>query len=377
MRTVVYWILLSSFAACSVAPRVDKGLARCIWVDRWDYRTPRDIERIMDDCRNGGYTAVLFQVRGNGTVCFRSRNEIWSEHFGFQDPGFDPLRTAVEAAHARGLELHAWVNLMPGWVGDKDPTDERQLWRCRQNWFLQDRDGRLQQRAPGKYLALNPCLPAVRRHLTDICREIVTGYDVDGLQLDYVRFPEPETSGIVLGSDERTLGMFTAATGRASTDTSALLGWQSGCVTQLVREIAAVVHAVPGRKVALSAAVFADVAVARTRVLQDWGEWTQQRLLDAVFPMDYTADAGEFDSRLRADIANAHGTPVVMGVGVYQHTDPGQSTAQLREALAAGARGIAVFNYRTLYGTDTKPPSDLQRDIRVQITSWFAGKGGG
>src|SRR5882672_6264994 len=108
---------LVAIAACSSGPGRHAGLARTVWVDRWDYRTPVDIERVLEDCRRDGFTAVMFQVRGNGTLCYPGGNEVWSETFHFRDPGFDPLVTAVRAAHARGLQLHAWINAMPGWVG--------------------------------------------------------------------------------------------------------------------------------------------------------------------------------------------------------------------------------------------------------------------
>ncbi len=67
---------------------------RAIWVTRWDYKSPADIARVMDNCKSAGFNTVLFQVRGAGTVFYPSRIEPWAEEFGGRDPGFDPLGVA-------------------------------------------------------------------------------------------------------------------------------------------------------------------------------------------------------------------------------------------------------------------------------------------
>jgi len=359
-------------AACSTMPRGADALQRCIWVDRWDYHSAADIDAIMANCQRQGFSAVMFQVRGNGTVAFRSSLEVWSERYGFKDPGFDPLARAVAAAHQHGLQLHAWVNLLPGWVGNQPPADARQLWRSRRDWFLQTRDNQFQQQRPGKYLALNPCLPEVRRYLAQLCGEIASRYPVDGVHLDYVRFPdEPDDDPEQLGTDPGTLSLFTGATGRAVSERQALHAWQVRCVTALVQQVREAI-AVPDRHVALTAAVFADPQQALAKVRQDWGDWCRRGLLDAVLPMDYTADDAQFSARARAAVLHAGGAAVVVGVGAYRHSSSDQTIRQLDAAHAAGARGVAVFNYRALFGAalpGAPPPEELRRRVGSWLTT--------
>jgi uncharacterized lipoprotein YddW (UPF0748 family) len=372
------------FGACRSGPDPARSLERAIWVDRWDWRTAQDIERAMDDCRNLGFTAVMFQVRGNGTVHWRSQREVFSERFAFKDPGFDPLRVAIEAAHSRGMQLHAWVNVMPGWVGVEPPGDPRQLWASRPEWFLMDKNGDRQRPGPGRYLNLNPALPEVRRYLAGLCREIAEFYPVDGVHLDYVRFPDPEPDGPLLGADPRTLALFTGATGARSTDVERLRGWQIECITQTVAEISQEVRSVQGRRVLLTAAVWADQAQARDKVRQDWASWCRRRLVDAVFPMNYTGDDATFAGLARADVEAAAGVPVLMGVGLYRLGDAEQCVRQFDAALQAGARGVAVFNYRSLFGARAggtggavgaaaggPDPSELRR----RIGTWLLTRG--
>lgn len=361
----IVWLL----AACAAPPPLLSGYGRSIWIDRWDYAGEGDIERAIDDCHRAGFTAVLFQVRGNGTVAYPSSIEVWSERFGHRDPGFDPLAVALRAARARGMELHAWVNVVPGWSGVEDPADPGQLWRRQPGWFLQDGQCRPQRRAPGRYLALNPCLPEVRAYLADVCREIASRYAVDGIHLDYVRFPDPEPGGRELGTDPATLNLFSAASGRPAADRDALHRWQAACVTRLVADIGAAVRAARP-SVRLTAAVFADPADALAKVRQEWPLWCRRGLVDAVFPMNYTGDGAQFASRARRAVAAAHGVPVVMGIGLYKLEDAAQGREQLDAALAAGASGVAVFSHRALFGAERGADPERQARLRADLGSW-------
>lgn len=372
MTRILVVLLVGVLAsACSSAPAPATGLSRCIWVDRWDYRTEADIERIMEDCSRGGFTAVMFQVRGNGTVYYPSHHEVWSEHFGYRSPGFDPLQVALDAARRRGLELHAWVNLVPGWIGDEPPPDERQLWNARPEWFLQDRAGQREPMGKGRYLGLNPCLPEVRRYLASICAEIARRYDVDGIHLDYVRFTDADYSGSEqYPRDPRSLALFMNETEAEPDDVGAFDRWKADCVTRLVQEVSSAVRANARPGAALTAAVFPEPEVALRKVQQDWPEWAERRLVDAVFPMNYSGNSGAFARRARAEVAAADELPVVIGVGVHLHDDPEQSVGQLEAALDAGARGVGVFNYRSLFGGLGREPTNGQDLIRRALSAW-------
>ncbi|MGE3174216.1 MAG: glycoside hydrolase family 10 protein [Planctomycetota bacterium] len=355
---------------CASGPRLRHGIGRSVWVDRWDYRTAADLERVVDACHRAGFEAVIFQVRGNGTVYYPSSIEVWSEQFEFRDPGFDPLGTVVRAAHARGMQVHAWVNMAPGWVGTREPAEPRQLWQSRREWFLHDRDVEPQRRADGKYLALNLCLPEVRAYLVDLCREVTQRYDVDGLHLDYIRFPDPEPDGRLLGADPATMVRFTGSTGRSRDDEVALRRWQADAVTRVVADVQAALRGLD-RRVLLSAAVLADRSIALERNRQDWARWCRERLVDAIVPMNYTDDDVRFAAQVRDAVDVAAGVPVIVGVGVYKHGAAAQTRAQLDAAVAAGASGIGIFNYRTLFGAGAEVPAARREDLRRGVGAWL------
>jgi len=162
---------------------------RATWVITWEHISSSDtpeegksrIRNILDDHVSANMNAVLFQIRQGGTAYYDSPFEPWGYYSGYANPGYDPLAYAIEQAHERGLELHAWFNTFqcsstyPG-----SPSAEHPEWICR------DQNGNPMT----SYRALSPGLPAVREYTINVAMDIVNRYDIDGLHLDYVRWNE-------------------------------------------------------------------------------------------------------------------------------------------------------------------------------------------
>ncbi|RJP32479.1 MAG: hypothetical protein C4547_13855 [Phycisphaerales bacterium] len=326
---------------------------RALWVTRWDFRSPRDIAAIMERCRQSGFNTVLFQVRGNGTVTYPSRYEPWAEEFDGRDPGFDPLATACAEAHRRGLALHAWVNVIPGWRGKTAPTDPRQLYNAHPDWFWHDEYGRRQPF--GWYNSLNPCLPEVRQYLVAVMHEIVRRYPVDGLHLDYIRFPNEwhamyESLGRVpdYPRDRRTLAMFTRQTGAAhpELDPARWDAWRAAQVTQLVAQIRGMMRDTrPGAQLSAAVGAFPDEAMRKH--YQDSARWVRERLVDAVYPMNYSSNMPTFERCLDTWRGIARGVAVVPGV-MFDKRDADLVSAQVSRAVDAHG-GFAAFAYNSLF----------------------------
>ncbi|MCO6438889.1 MAG: family 10 glycosylhydrolase [Phycisphaerae bacterium] len=324
---------------------------RAVWVTRWDYRTPSDIAAVMENCRRAGFTDVLFQVRGAGAAFYRSRLEPWADELGGHDPGFDPLSVACREAHKRGVRLHAWANVMPAWYGKKPPGNPRQLYNARPEWFLRDENG---QRQPlGWYCSLNPTYPEVRRYLTDVMREIVARYPIDGLHLDYIRLPVDPSPAYAPGQavpdyprDRRTLASYQAATGKRPDDDPALwTRWRAAQVTRLVADIRAMQERIkPG--IMLSAAVGADPERSYRAYYQDSRRWLAQGLVDAVFPMNYDASPAEFERRARDWAAIGRGRVVQ---GIMFDKRPGRIVREQLQCAHAYGRHYAIFAYNSLF----------------------------
>lgn len=341
-----WWFLLSLpglLGSCVTIPSLDPQLGKCVWVNRWEYRTASDINRIMRSCSDAGVSTVMFQVRGNGTAFYSSRQEVWAEEFGFKSPAFDPLSQAVAAAHANGLKIQAWVNMLPGWRGDTPPVDKRQLFHTRPDWFLKTGGPPPGAVREGSYHWLNPCLPDVRSYLATICREIADDYEVDGIHLDYIRFPGAAPADAP--SDPESRRLFRSERGvDPEREPELFAAWKRDCVTRLVQDVRRELLGLH-RPVRLTVAVIADLQKSTTQLQQNWPEWARHGAIDAVFPMAYGGDDERFRKDVGACVASAGSVPVIAGVGAYKHETPSQTVDQMDAAIALGAKGVAIYGY--------------------------------
>lgn len=341
----------TSFSSLSSFPRA-RGAERAMWVTRFDYKTRADVVNVVERCRSAGFNSILFQVRGNATALYRSSYEPWAEQLGGVDPGFDPLQVAIDTAHAHGMRISAWVNVMPAWWGTEPPKDPEQVVNQHPEWLWYDQHGVRQPYSNKFYVSLNPCLPAVRRYLAAVMRDIVARYSVDGLHLDYLRFPneqppgEPDRLSLDYPRDETTVGLFHADTGKKpDQDRTAWNAWRTEQVTTLLREIRQTVReARPS--VELTAAV-GSVPQSALSHFQDTETWLAEDLLDVVYPMNYTGDLQVFEQRFAVWKQIANESHVVMGVSL----EPGDMQVAGRELeLALRAfNGYSVYAYASIF----------------------------
>jgi uncharacterized lipoprotein YddW (UPF0748 family) len=324
---------------------------RAIWVTRYDYRTEEDIRAIVANCASLGFNTVLFQVRGQADAYYRSRIEPWAERLGGRDPGFDPLDVACREAHRRGVALHAWVNVMPAWKGKTAPAAARHVWNEHPEWIVAGKDGK-RQRLNDHYVCVNPCLPAVREHLTAVARDIVTRYPVDGLHLDYIRFIEGDWS-----YDRETLRLFGGSPAR---DPEGWAAFRRDAVTEVVRSIRkAARQAAPD--VVLSAAVFPTARGRRERS-QDAEAWAREGIVDWVVPMTYEDGEADFGALVDDAFKAFRGTRVLPGVGAYKHDTADQTVRQVR--LAGGS--FSLFAYSSLFASADDSQADQERLRRAR-----------
>lgn len=374
--TIAGALLLTLLSLTGCASWAPTDPVRAIWVTRFDYRTEADVERIMENCANAGFNTVLFQVRGNATAFYDSPYEPWPEQLDFEDPGYDPLAVACARAHDHDIELHAWVNVMPAWRGvDPPPEDVGQLYHTHPEWFWYDQYGKRQE-LTWFYVSLNPCLPEVREYLVEVFADIARRYEIDGLHLDYIRFPNehpaiPRDSGIDYPRDERTLALYRDATGLAPDDDPERWNeWRTAQVTQLVADIHDMLRRTrPGAALTTAAGVVAKNALKHH---QDSRAWIQQGLVDAVMHMNYTNNTTTFYSRQALWLDIEGPAALVPGLWFGKHETALESSDAVMGQIAV-ARDVTghfcVFAYSALFDStdeDLTSQDDAQRALRAE-----------
>ncbi|MDN0196101.1 family 10 glycosylhydrolase [Streptomyces sp. S.PNR 29] len=285
----------------------------------------------LDRAAQNRLNTVILQVRPTADALWPSSFEPWSQYLtGTQgaSPGWDPLGTAVEEAHARGLELHAWFN--PYRVASHaDPTRLVATHPARKHpeWVV----------TYGGKLYYNPGLPEVRAFVQDAMLDAVRQYPVDAVHFDDYFYPYP-VAGQTFDDDAAYADHGGGFARRAD--------WRRDNIDRLVRETAARIERIrPGTQFGISPfGVWRNEATdpfgSDTRagvqtyddLYADTRRWVREGWIDYIVPQLYWHigfDAADYDELVSwwAEVARGSRTSLYLGEALYKAGDPAQAAA--------------------------------------------------
>jgi uncharacterized lipoprotein YddW (UPF0748 family) len=355
---------------------------RALWVQRGSLASTATIIAAVDMAKLGGFNTLIVQVRGRGDAFYASRHEPRAALLSKQPASFDPLDLMIARAHRAGLKVHAWVNV--NLVSDAEPpAARRHIVYAHPEWLMVPRPlaedlGRMNARDP-QYLRrlseyararsdrvegifLSPIHTGAADHVVKVIGDITSRYDVDGIHLDYIRFPNDEFDYSAAALNEFRSDVTSRMTGAERREYASRArgrplfytemfpqGWQDfrrARLTTLLTRIRATVKSRRPRAM-LTAAVFPDATDAANRRFQNWGAWLESGLLDAICPMAYTTNPALFRTQIADVEQRAGGRPVWAGIGAYQ-LSPAATVENIRAARQLGAEGIVLFSYDNL-----------------------------
>jgi uncharacterized lipoprotein YddW (UPF0748 family) len=360
----------AAFAPGASAPAPSE--MRGLWVVRTALVSPQAVDQVVDQAAEAGFNALFVQVRGRGDAFYASRLAARSPLLERQPRDFDPFARLLARARSRRIEVHAWVNvLLAAHFGQ--PLPKGHVLQKHPEWAMVPQSaataalvasgprrlrlvmeaGRAEGDVEGYYLS--PSVPAVASHLEDVVRELVRAYPVDGLHLDFVRYPGPsfDFSRAALEGFRRATGGSDLLGGPAR-DPAAWDDYRRQVLTALVARLADAARVErPG--LVLSAAVAPDEAQAVNHKFQDWPRWIASGVIGALCPMTYTPDSALFRQQVESARERAGaGRPVWAGIGAYR-LDVAGVVEKVAVARQSGAQGVVVFSHESL------APADLRR----------------
>jgi uncharacterized lipoprotein YddW (UPF0748 family) len=338
---------------------------RAIWVSRFEYDSPARVAEIMERVARANFNIVYFQVRGAADAFYRSAIEPCAAALCGRlggTPAWDPLEVAVREAHARGLELHPWLNALTAIASGSaascatlaEPAmgQPRHLLLEHPDWVVVDAAARAQT-CPNaeEYVWLSPGVPGVRTRLAAVAADIARRYAVDGIHLDRIRYPGPGWS-----YDQASLRAF----GRdPASDPAGWAQFRRDLVAAAVRETRDSLRAARPSAV-LSAAVW---GIWRDRwgwrssegygqYLQDPRAWAAEGTLDVAVPMTYFAIAAEpcgvadWACLLADHLAGVRGaTGRAVHIGIAANRGSSEVVRQVALGRVQGVNGFAVYSY--------------------------------
>lgn len=270
-----------------------------VWALDWPSSTSsttaqkNEMVKYLDVLQKNNFNAVYFQVRTMSDAFYKSSYEPWSSYLTGtrgKDPGWDPLAFVVEECHKRGMECHAWVNPYRFSTGSN--------WSTAQDQALKSAGMLLAYtKSDGKTTTiLNPGLESVRKRIVDVCKEIISNYDVDGLVFDDYFYPE----GIPVTSSAGDYDLW-----QKSGASMTFGDWRRNNVNQMVADVYKMVQhqkpyvrfgISPAGAACTSAAVAAKHGIDRCPVASDWQydgifsdpvAWLEAGTIDYISPQLY------------------------------------------------------------------------------------------
>lgn len=288
-----------------------------------------ELQATLDQLQAAGVNTILLQTRIRGTVIYPSDYEPWDgclSGIPGTSPGYDALQFAIDECHKRGMAVQAWLVSIP--VGKWNGLG------CK----------RLRQRYPqlivkiGDEGYMNPEKPQTATHIAKLCQEIVSKYDVDGIHLDYIRYPEAWDIKV---RAEQGRTFITNIVTAASNAVKAIKPW--------VR-----ISCSPIGKANDLPRYWSHGWNAYTRVLQNAQQWLADGLMDELYPMMYFKGNHFYPFALDWQ-EQAQGKIVVPGLGIYMMAPQEKNWPLIditREMLVARHIGMGHAYFRSNFFTD-------------------------
>lgn len=358
--------------------RIDgSGEYRCIWVDIWgtnSVTTPSQCDALVQLCRNNNINTIIPEIRVYGDAYYQSNLEPRG-HLLAND-GFDPLGYLIDKAHdtsggKKYIEVHAWFVMQRISSSTSLPSGHvlSQHWE----YVMRDSSG-----SAGSAYYLDPGHPGALDHNVDVILDCLSNYDIDGINLDYIRYP-----GAAWGYNQTSIDRFNAfygKSGRPSTSDTDWSDWRRECVTHQVKKVY-----VKSLMIDPDVVITADTinwgsnyseydytsSRAYTDVFQDWVGWLQDGIIDYNAFMNYVAGGSNtrYNGWTNLSLANDDKRGSIIGIGAYMQTSVQDAMDQLLYARNQGAAGLNIYDWGGEVNANTigETANDFYRELKAQV----------
>jgi uncharacterized lipoprotein YddW (UPF0748 family) len=401
LRLIVVAILV--FASCQEAaaetPFAPGAQYRAFFVDTYNtsLNSSAEVAAVVAHAQAANANVLIAQVRRRGDAWYLDTSEPTPEGVSFAD-GFDPLRDLLSQAHAAGLQVHAWVVLGTIWSQLTVPANPQHVFAQhgfngaglvagRANWLTRTLlpDGTLTSAGGyrfGSDFWLDFGHPDAAAYTAAVVAQLVAAYDIDGLHLDRLQYPDPTNTGSTpppgasvlqgggasVGYNDTSLMRFRHRYGLPdnasppSADDGAWSDWRRAQVSALLRRIYLETMATKPN-VQVSAGLVAtgnspggddqwNATDAMSHAFQDWRAWLEEGILDLAVPLNFRAEhqaanAEAFTGWLAWTRGHLYQRAALMGLGAYQNAIEG-TLRQIRRSLELtdgnALRGVAIYS---------------------------------
>jgi uncharacterized lipoprotein YddW (UPF0748 family) len=313
---------------------------RGVW-HRLTEKSPEELIKTLDRLKEANFNAIFPEAWYHGMTIYPS--EVVDQLPEFQ--GWDPLKVLVEEGKKRGIEVHVWVESF--FVG----VEEKRSLKHYKNWLAVRKDGKIISELEKGYIYLCPARKESQELVLNVYKEMVKKYAIDGLQLDYVRYPRsmPYEKGYCYC--EYCQKEFKKLYGVNPLDLTPegnpemwenWRKWREDNITRFVETVIKELKAIRN-DIEISAAVFPEYESALTEIMQNWKLWTDKGWFDFVCPMIYSDDKEWVDKITKNFLKLAGNTPTAPGIAPFMKIPTNDIIEQILVLRDDGTAGVVMF----------------------------------
>ena len=344
-------------ATIAYASEEESNPMRAVWLRPKEW-TKEQVEQNVQKLADTGINTIFLETVYEGFTIFPVEYDYISQHPIYQE--FDVLQAYIDACHSRGMQLHCWVESF--FIGLQTNRGGGPVYKALKgtDWLLTDREGNpWEETMYGKMYFLNPARPECREWIVGLYEIIVKNYDIDGIQLDYVRYPE-KTAGKDYGYDDYTAEAFMKwredqgeevfdprEVKSSSFEAGVYDYYKQLQVTEYVKMCSDRLRAA-NPDLLLSLSVYPFFSEGPKKFMQSAELWMKEGYGDFVASMAYYENQVKSIASNTVHVAGDSPMNAVVGISTQNGFTVESVERQTKEALESGA-GVAFFEYETFY----------------------------
>ncbi len=352
---------------------------RSVWF-RSTVKSDADVLAVIEKCVAYNINAIYVETWYNGKTIGTTTNPL-IQHYTAQHGDYDALEGFIRIGHEHGIQIHAWVeNFFIGTTNQQE-NDPQHISNHNEDWILLDKDGKNYYVSAeyGNFVFLNPQNRQCRDLVLSIYRELLENYELDGLHLDYIRYPEHNGSAD-FGYNKDTIKAFQAEYGYTTDPHTYEAGTQQykdwiefrrNVITSFVKEVFELVNEVRP-EAWLTAACYPSLTDAPNNIYQHTAEWVKLGYIDQVFSMTYS-NGTEYVANNATSFINTckNKTLYSTGLTLFSGNSGAELLSQINATREVGATGQALFSLSSMLGFEEYENIIMNYAYRTKAVSLF------
>ena len=263
-----------------------------MWATIWSCNKPSKIDDIISTAKQYKFNKIFLQVRYRADALYfpNKKDSTYlnteSRCYLLKESSFDPLQYAINKAKGSQIEIHAWVPIFVITPHDLTKINDSHIYYSHNDWVTVSENGKKMANNSHEGAFLDPGIPQVQEYTLNILKDIANNYDVSGIQLDYIRYPDS-----LYGYNSLALDNY------KSSNYSDFTKWKQSQINSFVNRAFIMLKNI-NPELQISAAVFGNQQKAINKFSQNWKVWLKENYIDNIYVMAYNTSDASFKTVL-------------------------------------------------------------------------------